>query len=800
MRSFSNLSIRLKLIIISTVVEVIMLGLLVGNSMRLMNNAVQYHAESFVEDLSPLLDGALSLFMFERDFASMQETLGKLVKFGESEVLYIVVLDESNNIYASAGHKLEQLPVLDNSINSAMNDKVYDSVATLKLGKLKVGEVRFGISLKKMIDARSDLLQQGIFIASSEVILTIILLSIAGYLLTRHIFILVEATRIVADGDYSIKVKKSSNDEIGQLADNFNNMALAIRQRIEALKTSERALTEEKERILVTLKSIGDGVITTDIEGKIELLNPVAEQLTGWTLKESLGKPLEKVFNIKNEITGRDVQNPVIKCIERGSMIGVTNHTALVRRDGHEFSIEDRAAPIKNVEGETIGVILVFHDVSNTRKMARQMAYQAQHDSLTGLVNRTEFESRVKEALNTARDENRQHALLYMDLDQFKVVNDTCGHFAGDELLKQLSSELKGKIRETDTLSRLGGDEFGVLLVNCDLNRADVISESLRLFVKEFRFDWENKQFDIAISIGVVPINNQSGNLAEILSAADVACYIAKENGRNRVHIRVDNDEEHALRQGEMQLASDISTAIEENRFTLFYQNINHTNDKGKPAHHRELLIRMIGRDQNIIPPLKFIVAAERFHLIEKVDMWVIQEALKYISHHQEFKNDIFSINLSGQSINSDGFFDFLVDAIANSTVEPNQLCFEITETAAIANLKNATRLISELKHLGCSFSLDDFGSGLSSFAYLKNLNVDYLKIDGGFIRDVLIDSSDAAMVEAINQVGHVMGLRTIAEYVENEAIYKVIANMGVDFVQGYAIHEPEPLDKLLQS
>ena len=801
MRSFSNLSIRLKLIIISTVVEVIMLGLLVGNSMRLMNNAVQYHAETFVEDLSPLLDGALSLFMFERDFASMQETLGKLVKYGESEVIYIVVLDESDNIYASAGHKLEQLPDLDNSITAAMNDKVYDSVATLKLGKLKVGEVRFGISLEKMVDARSDLLQQGVFIASSEVILTIILLSLAGYFLTRHIFILVDATRKVAEGNYLIKVTKSSNDEIGQLADNFNNMALAIRQRVEALKTSERALTEEKERILVTLNSIGDGVITTDMEGKIELLNPVAEQLTGWTHKESLGKPLEEVFNIKNEITGRDICNPVIKCIESGATVGLANHIALVRRDGHEFSIEDSAAPIRNVEGETIGAILVFHDVSNTRKMARQMAYQAQHDSLTGLVNRTGFENRVKEALKTASDENRQHALLYMDLDQFKVVNDTCGHFAGDELLKQLSSELKSKIRETDTLARLGGDEFGVLLVNCDLNRADIISESLRLFVKEFRFDWGNKQFDIAISIGVAPINSHSGNLAEILSAADVACYIAKENGRNRVHIRVDDDEEHAIRQAEMQLVSDISMAIEENRFTLFYQNINHTNGADELIQHHELLIRMIGRDQKIINPLKFIVAAERFHLIEKVDVWVIQEALNYIrNHHEKLKNDVFSINLSGQSINSDGFFDFLVDEISNSSINPNQLCFEITETAAIANLKNATRLISELKHLGCSFSLDDFGSGLSSFAYLKNLNVDYLKIDGGFIKDVLIDSSDAAMVEAINQVGHVMELKTIAEYVENEAILKAIIGMGVDFVQGYAIHKPEPLSMLLQS
>jgi len=801
-KPFSNLSLRLKLVLISITVEIIMLGLLVGNSLRLMNNAVQYHAETLVEDVAPLLDGALSLYMFERDFVSMQEILDKLVKQGESDLTYIIVLDEQGKAYAGAGRNTKlQLPDLDKTIDSAMNDGIYDSSAALKLGELSVGEVRFGVSLEKMINARSDLLQQGLLIASAEIILTIILLSIGGYLLTRHIFLLVDATRKVANGDYTSNVKKRTNDEIGQLADNFNTMTMAVRDRVEALRESERALTEEKERILVTLNSIGDGVITTDVAGRVELLNPVAQQLTGWCQDEAKGLLLEEIFNIKNEITGRPVQNPVTKCIESGTVVGLANHTVLLRRDGHEFAIEDSAAPIRNSEGEIIGVILVFHDVSSARQMARQMAYQARHDSLTGLVNRAEFEERVKVAIESAKKENRHHALLYMDLDQFKIVNDTCGHFAGDELLKQLTTALKSKIRDTDTLARLGGDEFGVLLQNCDLDRVDFIADGLRKHVKDFRFEWNDKQFDIAVSIGVAPITNTSNSMAEVLSAADVACYIAKEHGRNRIHIHVADDKEHAMRQTEMQLVGDITSAIDEGRFTLYFQKIQSTNGAADDIHFYEFLVRMISKDNDIIAPLSFITAAERFHLMQQVDRWVVSEILGYIKQHQsQLEQDIFAINLSGQSINSDDFTSFLLNEIKTSGIKANQLCFEVTETAAISNLKNASRLIAELKKLGCKFSLDDFGSGLSSFAYLKNLNVDYLKIDGEFIKDVLLDSTDAAMVEAINQVGHIMGLKTIAEYVESEAIQKVVTSMGVDFVQGFGIHEPEPIAKLLDS
>jgi len=774
-----------------------MLGLLLGNSMRLMDKTIEHHAESLVEDVSPLLDGALSLYMFERDYVSMNETLIKLVKAGDSDLKYIIVLDENGDFYTSVGDVTsEHLPAIDSNVDSAFEDGVYDYASPLTLSDLQVGEVRFGISLNESIEARSDLIGQGFIIASAEVIISILLLGIAGYFLTRHIYLLINATRRVASGDYNNPVDKYCEDEVGQLADNFNVMTIAIRDRIEQLKYSEEKLTEEKERIQVTLHSIGDGVITTDIAGNVEFMNPVAEKMTGWSNSDATNLPLETVFKIQHEITREIVQNPVKKCLESSATVGLTNHTVLVRKDGQEFAIEDSAAPIRNSNNEIIGVILVFHDVSSARQLARQMAYQARHDSLTGLVNRVEFEERLNEAIASAQIENRNHALFYMDLDQFKIVNDTCGHFAGDELLKQLTAMLKSKVRDTDTLARLGGDEFGVLLMNCDFQRAEVIANDIRQHVKEFRFEWESQHFELGASIGVVAISSESRSMTEILSAADVACYIAKEKGRNHVHVHVADDEEHAIRRSEMQLVSDISSALEDNRFTLYCQKILNINNQEEDIQGYELLVRMLDTKGQIIAPLTFISAAERFHLIQRVDKWVIKNALYFIREQaSRVANTRFSINLSGQSVNSTEFLEFLVNEIKSSGVRPEMLCFEITETAAIENLKNASTMIVELKKLGCMFSLDDFGSGLSSFAYLKNLNVDFLKIDGGFVRDMLSDSADAAMVDAINQIGHVMGLKTIAEYVENHAIQVAVANLGIDYIQGYAVHKPEPLE-----
>jgi diguanylate cyclase (GGDEF)-like protein len=472
----------------------------------------------------------------------------------------------------------------------------------------------------------------------------------------------------------------------------------------------------------------------------------------------------------------------------------------LVSRDGRKIAIEDSAAPIRDRHGRIAGVVMVFHDVSHTRELAQQLSWQASHDALTGLINRNEFENRLRHALASARDEGHQHALLYLDLDQFKVVNDTCGHVAGDELLRQLSDINQAQMRASDTLARLGGDEFGVLLERCPQEQACRVAENLRRNMKDYRFAWENKSFEISASIGVVGIHAESGDLAHVLSAADMACYAAKESGRNRIHVYHESDTELLQRQGEMFWVARINQALEENLFLLYRQAIVPTNGLSENMEHYEVLLRLRADDGTIIAPGDFIPAAERYNLMPAIDRWVVQNL--FIQQREALRSAgrntgcdcLVAINLSGASFSDGHFLDFVRARLETHAIPPERICFEITETAAIANLTHATHFMKELRALGCRFSLDDFGSGLSSFGYLKNLPVDFLKIDGALVRQVADNPIDLAMVEAINGIGHVMGMRTIAEFVENQAIRDKLVAIGVDYVQGYGVEMPRPL------
>ncbi|VAW91126.1 diguanylate cyclase/phosphodiesterase (GGDEF & EAL domains) with PAS/PAC sensor(s) [hydrothermal vent metagenome] len=435
-------------------------------------------------------------------------------------------------------------------------------------------------------------------------------------------------------------------------------------------------------------------------------------------------------------------------------------------------------------------------------KEKERFSYHATHDALTGLINRHEFDRRLTTALARTKTDKSKHAILYLDLDQFKVVNDTCGHIAGDELLRQLTTLLKNKIRDRDTLARLGGDEFGVLLDFCQLNQAEQIAEVLRETIQDFRFSWNDNVFSIGASIGLVSIDENSDNLTNILSTADTACYIAKERGRNRIHVYEQGNAELEKRKGEMQWVPTITKALEDDRFKLFYQPIVPVNQHRKIPNHIEILLSMISEDGQQIPPGAFIPAAERFNLMESVDIWVIQNALEYIVKYNRAKPDnpmMFSVNLSGVSLSNDTVLAQIIDLIERFKLKPDTICFEITETAAIANLSNACTFIKELNQLGCQFSLDDFGSGLSSFAYLKNLPVNSIKIDGSFVKDINKDLMDFAFVKSINEIGHVMGMKTIAEFVENVSILKLLRDINVDLAQGFFIQRPTPLDELLQ-
>jgi diguanylate cyclase (GGDEF)-like protein/PAS domain S-box-containing protein len=562
-------------------------------------------------------------------------------------------------------------------------------------------------------------------------------------------------------------------------------------------------LFAEKERAQVTLASIADGVITTDTDGWVEYLNPVAEDLTGWNLSDARGLPLQALFRLVDEPRRRPVASPIEMVLNEERTIEGQANILLQRNDGIEIPIVHSAAPIRNRAGHIIGVVLVLHDVSRERQYAAKLSYQASHDSLTGLINRAEFERRLGLALQSAAQMGRHHAVMYLDLDQFKVVNDTCGHAAGDQLMRQVSTLLQHCLREGDTLARLGGDEFGVLLENCPPEAALRIADKLRQTVTDFHFAWAHLSFNIGVSIGLVNVEDGLFTLAEVMRAADTACYMAKENGRNRVQVYHPEDSEINIRQGEMEWVGRLQKALDENRFVLYAQDIVRVNLAERAGTHCELLVRMLDESGNLVPPMAFIPAAERYNLMPAIDRWVIRTAFATLSRLRADpageRIDLCAINLSGASIGDDRFLDFVREQLALFSVPPQCICFEITETAAIAKLDKAAHFINELRALGCRFSLDDFGAGMSSFAYLKHLPVDFLKIDGVFVKDMADDPIDRAMVEAINSVGHVMGKQTIAEFVDSDRVITALREIGVDFAQGYGVAKPRPFASRLQ-
>ena len=569
---------------------------------------------------------------------------------------------------------------------------------------------------------------------------------------------------------------------------------------ISERKRAETAVIQEKEKAQVTLQSIGDAVIATDAGGRIEYLNPVAEDLTGWESQEVQGKLLPEVFTILNEATGEPLEDPVSRSLREGRVIADADHTVLVNRRGQKIAIQDSAAPIRDRAGHIIGVVMVFHDVSKERRLRRALAYQASHDVLTGLINRREFENRLNEALLTARsDAGATHVLLYLDLDQFKLVNDTGGHQAGDRLLKEITGILQTRIRTKDTIARLGGDEFGILLQDCTAERAAKIADTLRQAIREYRFEWQDGAMNVGASIGIVEINNTSESIGSVMSAADVACYAAKDSGRNRVHMYQYGAAPERHR--EMQWVSRLTRACEENRLELYYQPIVPIGANRDTRGHYELLVRMRGEHGELVLPAEFIPAAERYNIMPMIDRWVVSKALGALAHYRDDGDPrqgyTISINLSGTSLNDDRFLEFLINELQTHDLSPGAVCFEITETAAISNLPNVVHFMREFRARGCQFSLDDFGSGLSSFMYLKNLPVDYLKIDGQFIQNVTTDHVDRSMVEAITQVGHAMGIKTIAERVETAEVLACLAEIGVEYAQGIYIAAPESVEAL---
>ena len=568
----------------------------------------------------------------------------------------------------------------------------------------------------------------------------------------------------------------------------------------EKRQQAELRYQEANQLAEVTLHSISDGVITTDLDGHVVYLNPVAEKFTGWSSRDAQAKPLLQVLRLEDE-AGAMIIDPVMMCLEAGERVNLPGPVNLLNRDGvGEFEVELRLSPIREDNDQLRGVVLTFHDTTDLTTLSHRLSYQSSHDALTGLINRHEFETRLELAMVRCQSDGQEHALCYLDVDQFKVVNDTCGHVAGDELLKQLGVRLRATLNEEDIVGRLGGDEFGLLLVNRSLAKAEEIASAIVTMVKEFRFTWEDKVFDVGVCIGLVPITASSGSITDVLSAADSACYQAKDQGHNRLHVFEQDDLALTQHKGEMQWLQYIRDALDNNRFQLFHQLIQPLAENANTdVRYSEILLRLRRENGEIVTPNLFLPAAERYHLMPAVDRWVVHHALQLLAE-QTAERVSYSINLSAQSLCEDSFLEFVLAELNESGVAPDRVCFEITETAAIANLNRAMQFITELKNKGCRFALDDFGSGLSSFSYLKNLPVDYLKIDGVFVKDIDTNPIDRAMVEAINQIGHLMGIKTVAEFVTTEAVMKEVQAIGVDFGQGYHIAKPVPVEAAIQN
>ncbi|MGN6525871.1 MAG: EAL domain-containing protein [Burkholderiaceae bacterium] len=568
---------------------------------------------------------------------------------------------------------------------------------------------------------------------------------------------------------------------------------------ITELRQLAADLAEDRQLLRVTLESIGDAVITTDARGAITWLNPVAERLTGWDSAEARDRPLSQVFRVVDERTREPAPDPVAGCLTPERAERLAAPSLLISRAGREYGIEDSAAPIRDEAGEVLGVVIVFHDVSEQRRLSGEMNWRATHDALTGLVNRAEFEARLKRVLDKSHEDASEHALLYIDLDQFKLVNDACGHAVGDVLLQQMARMLSDAVRARDTVARLGGDEFAIIMEHCGAERALRTAQKLCERMEDFRFIHEERRFRIGTSIGLVPVDRRWTSVAAIQQAADSSCYAAKEAGRNRVHAWMDSDTALRERQFEMQWTARIEHALDEDGFALFAQRIEPL--KGATAGvHAEVLLRMKQADGSLVAPGAFLPAAERFHLASRIDRWVLRRVVDWmLALPEPGLIELLSVNLSGQSVGDRTFHRWALELLGRAGPRVcGRLCLEITETAAVTRMADAAAFVDEVRAIGVKVALDDFGAGAASFGYLKTLRVDTLKIDGQFVRDLVDDALDEAAVRCFADVAKVMGLRTVAEFVDKPSVLERLRALDVDFAQGFLLHRPAPIGELV--
>ena len=598
------------------------------------------------------------------------------------------------------------------------------------------------------------------------------------------------------NGDESglwVEAQSSRVEFQGQMA------ILTVARDVSHRKSLEVSLSRSKRQAQYTLESIAEGVITTDNDGRIDYMNRAAEALIGTNRDAAASHRVGELFTLVDDADRRSLGDPVERCLAIRRRVNMGRRAVLVTPDGeHEHSVEVTASPVRGPGSSIVGTVVVIHDVSELRGLTRQMSYQATHDPLTGLINRREFERRLDEALDTAQVEEVVHMLFYMDLDRFKAVNDSCGHIAGDNMLREAAALIKDQVRDSDFVGRLGGDEFGALLIGCPIDKARQIAQDVCNAIAEYRFVWTDKIFDIGISIGLVEIGRTSGSLQDLMSAADSACYVAKQQGRGQVHVYSARDEALARERGDVQWLRALQTALHEDSFELAVQPILSLHSSADSGPAVEVLIRLPDERGRSGTSAEFLKPAERYQLMPQIDRWVINAALVAIAN-AEIKlprHRSVAVNVSGQTLGDEAFLSFVVDAFDRTGVVPTAVCFEVTEQAILSNVQHAQRFIEVLHGIGCEFSLDDFGSGLGSFSSLKQLPIDYLKIDGTYTRNLKSDRVNQEMVCAMIKLARTMEFRVVAEQVEQQQDFDWLRDIGVDFVQGNVVDAPTTLGR----
>ncbi len=598
------------------------------------------------------------------------------------------------------------------------------------------------------------------------------------------------------NGDQSglwVEAQSSSIEFHGQPA------ILTIARDVSYRKSLEVSLSRSKRQAQYTLESIAEGVITTDNDGRIDYMNLAAEAIIGTNRDDAVGHRIGELFTLVDDADRRPLGDPVERSLAMRRRVNMGRRAVMVSSDGEqEHSVEITASPIRGPGSSISGAVVVFHDVGELRGLTRQMSYQATHDALTGLINRHEFERHLDEAMDAAHAEEAVHMLFYMDLDRFKAVNDSCGHMAGDNMLREVASLIKEQVRDSDHVGRLGGDEFGALLIGCPIDKARQIATDICNAVADYRFVWKDKIFNIGVSIGLVEISHVSGTLQDVMSAADSACYVAKQQGRGKVHVYSARDEAIARERGDIQWLRELQAALHEDKFELAVQPIIAMSGGVESGPAAEVLIRLPDGRGRTADTAEFLRPAERYQLMPQIDRWVVRAALTAISSG-ELKissGRSCAINLSGQTLGDESFLGFVVDALDRSGVAPNTICFEVTEKAILSNVQHAQRFIEVLHGIGCEFSLDDFGSGLGSFSSLKHLPVDYLKIDGTYTRNLRTDEVNQEMVAAMIKLARTMQFRIVAEQVEQQEDFDWLRDSGVDFVQGHFVESPSILGR----